>query len=71
MRALFHRLERVFGRLNKWLAPAALASGIVKAGPGAQQVDATHVTAVLGEIDATGDDEPRDPTIQDTSRDSP
>jgi hypothetical protein len=56
MRRFFRRLDRLMARFNKWLTPAALASGTLQDGR-PQQADARHVTAILGEIERASADE--------------
>jgi hypothetical protein len=47
--AMFGRFERLIGRFNKWLAPAAIASGTVT-GKG-RSADPRNVTAILTELE--------------------
>jgi hypothetical protein len=61
LRVLFRRFDSALGRFNRWLAPAALTLGTTPDGR-AQQADAGHVAAILGELEQPNEaSEPRDP----------
>ena len=49
--AFLRRFDRLAGRFNRWLEPAALASNAETGNPGPGSVDAARVTAILGEIE--------------------
>jgi hypothetical protein len=57
--AIVKRIDRVAGRVNRWLGPAALASNTQKGTTETGGVDASRVTAILGELEkpAEGDRE--------------
>jgi hypothetical protein len=52
MRGFFRGIERVMAKLNRWLAPAAMVDATLQSGT-PQQADATHVTAILSELELT------------------
>ena len=52
--AFLRRLDRLVGRFNRWLEPAALASNAETGNPGPGSVDAARITAILGEIERGG-----------------
>jgi hypothetical protein len=58
IRSAFHRINRGIAKFNRWLAPAAVASGSLQ-GTVAEQARPDHVAAVLGEI-SKRDEEERD-----------
>ena len=58
---LFQRFERRLARLNRWLAPAALAGGTLQDGR-PQQADASRVAAILAEVEKSRDENGPEPT---------